>query len=353
MRTDSIQVAVATPLPEELCELIRERAPRVELIREASLLPTPRWLADFKGDPSFTRTPQQQRAFEEILNSADVLYGIPDMNPALLASTVRANPKLRWVQAMSAGAGADVKAAALTPDELERVIFTTSAGVHAGPLAEFAVFGLLAGAKNLTRLQEDQRARHWPGRWPMNQISEQTVLVMGLGSIGWEVARKLAALGATVIGTSRRPIDVPGVSAVVDPHNEQQMLNAIKRADAVVVTLPGTEATNKLLSARLLAAAKPGLVVASVGRGTVIDEEALIAGLASGHIGFAALDVFASEPLAPYSPLWDMDNVIISPHTAANSPHEERLIAELFADNARRFIDGEPLRNVVNTREFY
>ena len=83
------------------------------------------------------------------------------------------------------------------------------------------------------------------------------------------------------------------------------------------------------------------------------DEEALIAGLGSGHIGFAALDVFASEPLSPDSPLWDMDNVIVSPHTAANSPHEERLIAELFTDNARRFLDGEPLRNVVNTREFY
>ncbi len=351
--TGTLRVAVATPLPEELCELIREREPRVELIRDASLLPTQRWLADFRGDPAFTRTPEQQRAFEAILNSADVLYGIPDMNPALLASAVRANPQLRWVQAMSAGAGADVKAAVLTPAELERVTFTTSAGVHAGPLAEFAVFGLLAGAKNLPRLQEDQRAHRWPGRWPMNQISEQTVLVMGLGSIGREVARKLSALGATVVGTSRRPIDVPGVSAVVDPHNEQQMLNAIKRADAVVVTLPGTDATNKLLSAKLLAAAKPGLVVASVGRGTVIDEEALIAGLASGHIGFAALDVFASEPLAPDSPLWEMDNVIVSPHTAANSPHEERLIAELFADNARRFLDGEPLRNVVNTREFY
>lgn len=353
MTGESLRVAVATPLPEELCELIHQREPRIHLIRDASLLPTPRWLADFKGDPSFTRRPQQQRAFEEILNSADVLYGIPDMNPALLASTVRANPQLRWVQAMSAGAGADVKAAALTHDELERVIFTTSAGVHAGPLAEFAVFGLFAGAKNLPRLQEDQRARRWPGRWPMNQISEQTVLVMGLGSIGREVARKLAALGATVTGTSRRNITIPGVSAVIDPSNEQQMLETIARADAVVVTLPGTEATNKLLSAKLLTAAKPGLVVVSVGRGTVIDEEALIAGLGSGHIGFAALDVFASEPLSPDSPLWGMDNVIVSPHTAANSPHEERLIAELFADNARRFLDGEPLRNVVNTREFY
>ena len=210
MTGESLRVAVATPLPEELCELIHQREPRIHLIRDASLLPTPRWLADFKGDPSFTRRPQQQRAFEEILNSADVLYGIPDMNPALLASTVRANPQLRWVQAMSAGAGADVKAAALTHDELERVIFTTSAGVHAGPLAEFAVFGLFAGAKNLPRLQEDQRARRWPGRWPMNQISEQTVLVMGLGSIGREVARKLAALGATVIAGAQ---DLTGLHA--------------------------------------------------------------------------------------------------------------------------------------------
>lgn len=353
MTRDRLRVAVATPLPAELCQLICEREPRVDLIRDTSLLPTPRWFADFRGDPSFTRTAEQQAAFQQILNSADVLYGIPDMNPSLLAATVRANPGLRWVQAMSAGAGADVKAAALTDEEMQGVIFTTSAGVHAGPLAEFALFGLLSGAKNLPRLQKDQHAHRWPGRWSMNQISEQTVLVLGLGSIGREVASKLSALGASVIGTSRRAVNVPGVSAVVDPTDEQQMLDAMARADAVVVTLPGTEATNKLLSAKLLAAAKPGLVIASVGRGTVIDEEALIAGLSSGQVGFAALDVFAAEPLAPESPLWEMENVLIAPHTAANSPHEERLIAELFADNARRFLDGEPMRNVVNTREFY
>lgn len=353
MKSGTLRVAVATPLSDESCERIRIEEPRIELVRDRTLLPPQRWFGDYRGDPAFVRTEQQEEDFSRILESAEVLYGIPDMNSARLAATIRANPKLRWVQAMSAGAGADVKAAALTSSELERVKFTTAAGVHAGPLAEFALFGLLAGAKNLPRLQRDQRARQWPGRWPMDQLSEQTILVLGTGGIGREVAHKLSALGAAVIGTSRRNLDLPSLTAVVDPTNEEAMLETIRKVDAVVVTLPGTAATDKMLSARLLAAAKPGVTIVSVGRGTVIDEEAMIGGLASGHIGFAALDVFAAEPLAPDSPLWDMDNVLISPHTAANSANEERRIVDLFIDNARRYLEGEPMRNLVNTREFY
>ena len=351
--TETLRVAVATPLSDDLCTMIETAEPRITMVRDQSLLPPQRWHADFAGDPAFSRTPDQQAAFEAMLNSADALYGIPDLQPDLLARTIRANPSLRWVQIMAAGGGASVKEASLTAEELGRVLFTTSAGVHAGPLAEFAVFGLMAGLKNLPRLRADQRAHSWPGRWPMRQLRESTILVLGLGEIGRETSRQLHAAGATVIGTSRRPLSVPGVATVIDPTDHGAMIEAMRKIDGIVVTLPGTEKTRHLLSAELLAAARPGLVIASVGRGTVIDEEAMIAGLRSGHIAFAALDVFASEPLPASSPLWDMDNVLVSPHTAANSPHEERLIAELFVDNARRFLAGSTLRNLVNTAEFY
>ncbi len=119
------------------------------------------------------------------------------------------------------------------------------------------------------------------------------------------------------------------------------------------MTLPGTEATYRLLGEPFFAALRPGATLVSVGRGTVIDEDALVAALQDGRVGFAALDVFAVEPLPEDSALWTLPNVVMTPHTAANSEHEERLIAELFADNARRLLDGEPLRNVVNTVDFY
>ncbi|MEV2211631.1 D-2-hydroxyacid dehydrogenase [Streptomyces sp. NPDC050997] len=345
-----LRVAVAAPLSEENCALIKELEPRIDLVVDQALLPPMRWPADFAGDPSWQRTPVQQRAYEAAIDSADALYGIPDVDPAALARAVRANPRLRWVHTMAAGGGGQVKAAELSSDELYRVQFTTSAGVHGHPLAEFAVFGVLAGAKNLPRLNRQQRHHEWSGRWMMRQVSEQTVLVLGLGGIGRIVAAKLHALGATVIGTSRTDVSVAGVSTVVRP---DRIVEVAPTVDAVVNTLPGTTATEHLISKRFFDALRPGACLVNVGRGSVVDEAALTDALDSGRVGFAALDVFENEPLSAHSPLWDHENVLVSPHTAALNAMEDRRIAELFAANATRLLDGHSLLNRVNTVEFY
>jgi phosphoglycerate dehydrogenase-like enzyme len=345
-----LRVAVAAPLSEENCARIQELEPRIDLVVDRSLLPPMRWPADFAGDPAWQRTPQQQRAYEAALDAADALYGIPDVDPAALTRAVRANPRLRWVHTMAAGGGGQVKAAGLRTDELDRVLFTTSAGVHGRPLAEFAVFGVLAAAKDLPRLTRQQRNHEWSGRWTMGQVNQQTVLVLGLGGIGRSVAAALHALGATVIGTSRRNVGVPGVSTVVHPDRITEVAPTV---DAVVNTLPGTEATEHLLGKRFFDAVRPGAALVNVGRGSVVDEAALVDALDSGRIGFAALDVFETEPLPAHSPLWDHARVLLSPHTAALDTAEDRLIAELFAANATRLLDGQSLINRVNTVEFY
>lgn len=348
--TARLRVVVAAPLAPELCELLTTREPRIDLVVDQTLLPPMRHPADFSGDPSFRRTPEQQAAYEELIDSAEALYGIPDVDPAALARTLRANPSLRWVHTMAAGGGGQVRAADLTEAELDRVVFTTSAGVHGDALAEFAVFGVFAGAKHLPRLAQQQRDREWSGRWLMSQVSEQTVLVLGLGGIGSSVAEKLSALGATVIGTSRSGGSVPGVSRTVHPDDVASVLSEV---DAVVTTLPGTDATHHLVGRDFFAALRPGATLVNVGRGTVVDESALLDALESGVVGFAALDVFEVEPLATESPLWSHPRVLVSPHTAALDAREDRRIAELFADNATRFLDGAALRNVVDTVEFY
>ncbi|MEU4486957.1 D-2-hydroxyacid dehydrogenase [Streptomyces purpurascens] len=345
-----LRVAVAAPLSEENAALIRRLEPRIDLVVDHSLLPPMRWPADFSGEPGWQRAPGQQRAYEAAIDSADALYGIPDVDPAALARAVRANPRLRWVHTMAAGGGGQVKAAGLNAEELGRVLFTTSAGVHGRPLAEFAVFGVLAGAKDLPRLNRQQRDRAWSGRWTMGQVSRQTVLVLGLGGIGRAVATALHALGATVIGTSRRDVTVPGVSTVVRPDSITEVAPTV---DAVVNTLPGTEATEHLLGKRFFDALRPGASLVNVGRGTVVDEAALADALDSGRVGFAALDVFETEPLPAGSPLWHHEQVLVSPHTAALDASEDRLIAELFAANATRLLDGQELVNRVNTVEFY
>ena len=354
--TRTLRVVVASPLPEELCRLIEQAEPRIELVRDQSLLPPMRHPADHGGDPAFTRTPAQQAEFERLLDSADVLYGIPGANPAALRRTVQANPRLRWVQLMAAGGGAQVKAAGLSDADLDRVAFSTSAGVHGGPLAEFALFGILAGAKQLPRLQRQQQEHVWSGRWPLGQVRDQTVLLVGLGGIGREIARLTQAVGMHVIGT-RRPGHTAAVekaAALVDEFvSIDDLAEAAGRADAIVISLPGTTATAGLVGADVFAAARPGVTIVNVGRGTVIDEDALLAALQSGQVGFAALDVFATEPLPADNPLWDLPNVLVSPHTAALDPGEERRIAELFADNATNLLDGRPLHNKVDTHEFY
>ncbi len=324
--------------------------PRIDFVRDHSLLPPQRFPGDHSGDPAFVRTPAQQQVFEEMVDSAQALYGVPDEQPAALARTVAANPGLRWVHTMPAGGGAQVKAAGLDAADLERVAFSTSAGVHAESLAEYAVFGLLAGAKSLPRLIAQQRRGEWSDRWAMGLISQQRILLVGLGSIGRATAAKLKVLGATVVGTSRSTQGIDDVDEVVRP---DELVDAVRDVDGIVVSLPGTAATEGLVSAKVFAAVKPGVTIVSVGRGTVVDEEAMIAALADGRIGFAALDVFAVEPLNPVSPLWSHPNVLISPHTAALNPAEDRLIAQLFARNATRFLDGAELINRVDTVEFY
>lgn len=347
---ERVRAVVAVPLKEEHCRLIEELEPRLEVVRDHTLERPMRGPADWSGDPGFVRTPEQQAAFDELVDSADILFGIPDVDPVALARTVDANPKLRWVMTTAAGGGAQIKAAGLDREALDRIVFTTSAGVHGGPLAEFAVFGVIAGAKDLTRLQRDQREKAWPDRWEMRQVDELTVLVVGLGGIGAEVARRFHALGAQVWGTTRSGRSVEGVDRLVPL---EDLVQAVSQVDAIVVTLPGTEQTHHLIGDDVFRAVRPGVILASVGRGTVIDEEALLPALDDGRVAFAALDVFEVEPLVASSPLWSHPRVLVSPHTAALNSKEEERIARRFAENAARLLDGRPLRAVVDTVEFY
>ncbi len=347
---DPLTVVLATPLAPELRHLITDVDPCVSLLIDDDLLPPQRFPGDHSGDPGYRRSPAQQRDFESLLARADVLYGIPDVDPQLLAQAVAGNPRLRWVQTMAAGGGSSVQAAGLSAEELDRVVFTTSAGVHGHTLAEFALFGVLAGAKDLARLQQLKAARKWPERWAMRQVGEQTVLVVGLGGIGAQTARLLKGLGATVLGVKRT---IEPMDHVDEVHTVDDLPELVGRADAIVFTLPGTDATAGLYDAELIAATKPGAVIVNVGRGTVIDESALIDGLTDGPLGSAYLDVVAFEPLPAASPLWDLPNVVISPHTAALNDAEDRRIAELFAENLRRFLAGDALINVVQPGQFY
>lgn len=343
--TNTVRVAIAAPLAPELCERIAAVDPRVDVVVDQELLPPMRHPADFSGDPAWSRTPEQQAAYDALLDSAEVLYGIPDVNSQALARTVAANPDLRWVMTMAAGGGSQVVAAGLSEAELQRVTFTTSAGVHGVPLAEWAIFGVFCGTKELPRLQRQQREHAWPVRVVGRPIEGSTALVVGLGGIGQQVAKRCKALGMTVLGIKRSVSDVDNVDEV---HTLDDLPSIVGRADHIIVTLPGTAQTEKLLNADVFAAAKRGVTVVNVGRGTVIDQAALVDALRSGQVGFAALDVFEREPLETDSPLWDMENVLVSPHSGGLDHREDERICDLFCENLRAYLDGAPMRNVVD-----
>ena len=344
--TEKLRVVIATPLEDALVRMIADSDPRLEIVSRPELLGPP----DIDWMRGHERTPNDEERYRVMVDSADVLFGVPDHSGRALARTVAANPGLRWVHTIPAGGGQQVKSAHLDEEALERIVFTTSAGVHAVPLAEFAVFGVLAGIKRLPWLQGMQANHQWGPREPLGLLREQTVLVVGLGQIGLLTTQLLSRLGCRVIGVHRREVEAPGITAIVPV---EDFAAAARDADAIVLALPGTEQTEKILGPKVLATVKPGVTVVNVGRGTTVDEPALIDALQDGRVGLAVLDVTYVEPLPQDSPLWTLPNVLLAPHTAAISEHEPRLIAELFADNARRFLDGEPLRNVVNTREFY
>ena len=346
------QVLIASPLEAELAARIQAADPRAEVLFEPDLLPPARYPGDHRGDPSFARDAEGEARWRALLDRAEVLFGVPDDSAEGLAEVVNGLPQLRWVHATSAGAGEQVRKAGLSPEALKRVVITTSSGVHAVPLAEFAILGLLAMAKELPRLIEDQRARAWPEvRRPVRELSGQTLFLLGLGEIGCEVARLGKALGMRTVGFRRT--EGPPPEWVDEVHGPQRLAELADQADAMVVSLPMTEQTAGLVDRAIIERLPASCIFVNIGRGGVVDEPALIDALRDRRIAGAVLDVFATEPLPADSPLWTLPNVLVTPHAAALSARENERIAELFADNLRRYLDGRPLRNVVEPGLYY
>jgi phosphoglycerate dehydrogenase-like enzyme len=346
------QVLIASPLESELAARIQAADPRAEVLFEPDLLPPARYPGDHLGDPSFARDTEGEARWRNLLDRAEVLFGVPGDSTEGLAEAVNSLPGLRWVHATSAGAGEQVRKAGLSPEALKRVVFTTSSGVHAVPLAEFAILGLLAIAKELPRLVEDQRARTWPEvRRPLRELSGQTLFLVGLGEIGREVARLAKAFGMRTVGIRRSRKPPP--DHVDEVHGPDRLAELAGRADAMVVSLPLTTQTAGLVDRATIERLPASCIFVNVGRGGVVDEPALTDALRERRIAGAVLDVFATEPLPADSPLWTLPNVLVTPHAVAVSPRENERITELFVDNLRRYLDGRPLRNVVEPGVFY
>jgi phosphoglycerate dehydrogenase-like enzyme len=348
----TVEIAIATPLQAELVDVIRTAQPSARVRYQPELLPPARYPNDHAGNPDFRRSAAGEQEFTAMLAAADVHFGVPGETPAALAAVVRSCPRLRWVQGTAAGAGELLRRAELTAAELRRVMVTKARGVHAAQLAEWALFGLLAVTKGLPRLMADKAARRWH-HYPVRELRGETLLIVGLGGIGREVARRARGLGMRTIGVRRHAAPGEHDDDVDELHTTAELPELVVRADAVVLCLPGTASTEGLFDRALIEMLPSHAAVVNIGRGTTVDETALVDALTAGRIAGAALEVFATEPLPADSPLWTLGNVLLSPHTAALSIHENERIVEQFVSNLSRYLGGLPLLNLVDPRTFY
>jgi phosphoglycerate dehydrogenase-like enzyme len=259
-------------------------------------------------------------------------------------------PKLRWLQEW--GAGVDWLLRHPEVAELDFVL-TNASGVHAIPISEQILAYLLAFARQLPAAVRAQERRAWkaPGRGELFELAAKTLLLVGVGAIGERTAAIASALGLRVLGVRRSAREgVPGVEAMYGP---DRLLDLLPEADFVVLTVPLSRATQGMIGERELRAMKPSAYLSNIGRGGTIQEDVLIRALRERWIAGAALDVFEHEPLPADSPLWAMDNVIITAHYAGLTPHYDERALAIFLDNLRRYRAGEPLRNVVDKQAGY
>jgi phosphoglycerate dehydrogenase-like enzyme len=335
-----LNILVATPsfdksLPhadDDVMQTIRAASPDIKVTDASELL-----TAEMRGDNG------RRAKIDALLADMDILFGfMPPQNIKTRA------PNLKWFQVTSAGVDRHID----TEIWKSNIIITGVSGIHATPIGEFVMGLMLMFAKNTPQGFKMMQAHKWD-RYASGTLRGKTVGIVGLGHIGGEVARLSKAFGMRVIGT-RRSTKAAGkaknVDLVLPTARMKEMLN---QSDYVAVCCPLTPETHHIIGEAELRAMKPTTRIINIGRGPLIDEKALIFALKTGIIGGAGLDVTEQEPLPADSPLWGLDNVILSPHVSGGMEDYMLRAAQLFAENLQRYLSGKKLLNMVNKKRGY
>ena len=248
-------------------------------------------------------------------------------------------PKLRWAQAMTAG----VEGWLALPDLPDNLTLTCARGTHRESMPENILGALFHITKPYAAVEGDQKDARW-GRRVAQPLNGKTLGILGLGAVGQDVARLAGALGMRVLGTRRSGAALPGIK-VLPPERTDAVL---AQSDFVLALLPATPATENFINAARLAKMKPGAWLLNFGRGQSIADADLIAAVQSKQIAGAILDVFRQEPLPPTHPFWATEGILVLPHIGGPHPDRDTIVAKLFTENLGRFVDGKPLREVVD-----
>lgn len=332
MPTETVNILVTAPIGEDCRQRIAATSPRVNVLDVADLS-----RADHQRDPA------AKKELDARLAEAEVVFAfrLPDN---LLARA----PKLKWIQVMSAGMDR------FLDKELLRspVMLTNVSGIHATPIGEFVLSLMLMFVKHAPLSFEMKQRKHWE-RFTPEVLRGKTVGVVGLGSIGREVARLAKAFGMRVIATRRSAKRAARARYVDLLLPREQLPRLLADSDFVVIALPLTSETGKFIGEAELRAMKPTACIINIGRGRLIDEEALVRALSEKWIAGAGLDVFATEPLPADSKLWELPNVIFSPHIAGGMEDYLTQATGVFCENLRRYLNGKRLLTLVGKKRGY
>ena len=330
-----VPILVGWAMADALLERIASADARVRLLnREIAPLPPPSQLWPPFPDELLSLVPQA-----EVLLTLRLPPSIPE-----------SMPKLRWIHSQAAG----IDYVDGAPGLLDAgVVITSSSGVHARPLSETVVGAIIALAKGFPQAMRRQGRREWV-RYTPEDVTGKVVAIIGAGKIGTAIAHRCLVMGLRVVGVRRNaPVEGSGVGPFRWVAGRDGLTEALSVSDYVVLCAPRTPETVGMIGVKEFAAMKVGARFINVARGDLVDETALIAALESGRLGGAYLDVFATEPLPDESPLWDMENVLITGHSGAGSADRDERVVEIFLENLRQYVGGRPLVNVYDPARGY
>ncbi len=350
--TVKVNVTLALPVAEELQERIWSVDERLAVTalsraqRRVFRQGRPLWAG--YPEPPLPEEESEDEAkarLDEILRETEVILS----NPVVPDDIVQRAPQLSWLQLTSAGVDRLLGSAVVR----SHVTVTTASGIHAVPISEYVIGAILAFAKGFPKATRSQMERRWNPYWP-EELEGKTLGVLGLGAIGSRVAELGQALGMRVLAARRSANErqaADGCSLEVLPPSEIPYLLA--ESDYVIVAVPLTPESRRMIGEAELRSMKRTAVIVNIARGAIIDEPALVRALKEGWIAGAALDVFEQEPLSPESELWGMANVLLTPHISGGTPRYMERAVDLFCENLRRYLAGEPLRNEVDPERGY
>jgi phosphoglycerate dehydrogenase-like enzyme len=338
-----LNILISSYLEPELVSLIAA-TDDVTVHYRPDLIPVPRYLCDHTGSAR-ELTPEQLDEWRDLVASADVMF---DFDWSDYAGMRERCTRLRWLQATSAGIGGLMQRTRL--DEADFIV-TTAGGIHAVPLAEFAVMGALYFIKGVPQLTRWKQQHHWE-RYTTRQLRGSRALVVGLGGMGREIVRHFHSLGVDVWGLGRDNghYELDELSRMI---TRAELDAALPEVDLVILSSPLTSDTEGMLGATQIALMKSDAIVINVSRGQLLDQDALADALAEGRLAGACLDVFTEEPLPAGHRIWELDNVIISPHSASTVSTENQDLVSLFLENLAHLRRGEPMRNVYERARGY